>query len=471
MCFNSGGKSSTQQQNQIPKELGPLTQQSATNVFGAMQDPNLALSNFTGAQPQQIASLTPEEQFLINGSISDIDNNYMQAATSGIQQLTNGPIGSSPATTAGMEAWKANVLPLIQQQQALQGTTYGGAADEAVANAGGQEASNLIGQEIQNRMGVLGPLLNLGQMRGQNIQNALQNAGLPRDVQNQKLQADYEDMLRRYQLSEQVQLGPAMDIAPNFGGVTSTTKTSGGSGFLGSVICTELHRQGYLSDRDYDIESHMGFELYSYRPAVIDGYHRFGIPIARWMRRSKLLTWAMIPVVKAWIKLSAHPRFLFWAFTLCEKLGSTKKLEFRRNVMWAQKALEKATDEGRLESILNRGEVSHHFAPFNKKFHCYTYAREFRLIKGAFYIGKIHRHAHLNFIMRGKVRVATETGMRIFRAPDIFINEVGAKRMVYAYEDSTWVTVHLTDKTDPDKIVEELTAENYLEFEMEKNVA
>lgn len=101
--------------------------------------------------------------------------------------------------------------------------------------------------------------------------------------------------------------------------------------------------------------------------------------------------------------------------------------------------------------------VKHIFAPG-------AYAREIRLPKGSFVIGKIHKHAHLNFITKGRVRVLTESGPVEMEAPYTFVSEVGTKRMVYAVEETIWTTVHVTDETDLDKIEDYVIAKDYDEM-------
>jgi hypothetical protein len=84
--------------------------------------------------------------------------------------------------------------------------------------------------------------------------------------------------------------------------------------------------------------------------------------------------------------------------------------------------------------------------------------------KGTLIIGKIHRHQHLNFISKGKVKVFTEFGEKHLEAPCTFISEIGLKRAVYAEEDTLWTTVHLTEfdkEAELDKIETEVIAPSY----------
>lgn len=103
--------------------------------------------------------------------------------------------------------------------------------------------------------------------------------------------------------------------------------------------------------------------------------------------------------------------------------------------------------------------VKHYFAPGN-------YAREIFLPKGCVVTGKIHKHAHLNIISKGKVSVVTEFGPMVIEAPYTFVSEAGTKRALYADEDTIWTTIHPTDETDVAKIEDEIIAKNYEELGM-----
>jgi len=108
--------------------------------------------------------------------------------------------------------------------------------------------------------------------------------------------------------------------------------------------------------------------------------------------------------------------------------------------------------------------VTHHFAPS-------VYAREIFMPAGAVVVGKIHKHAHLNIISKGKVIVSTEFGKKQLVAPCTFVSEAGTKRAVYIVEDCIWTTIHPTEETDLEKIEEHVIAKDYdalLEFQREK---
>lgn len=105
--------------------------------------------------------------------------------------------------------------------------------------------------------------------------------------------------------------------------------------------------------------------------------------------------------------------------------------------------------------------LKHSFAPG-------MYAREIFLPADTFIVGKIHKHAHLNIVTRGRCTVVTEFGRREIDAtngPVTFTSEAGAKRALYVHEDTVWTTVHRTDQTDLAEIEREIIAPTYAELD------
>ena len=108
----------------------------------------------------------------------------------------------------------------------------------------------------------------------------------------------------------------------------------------------------------------------------------------------------------------------------------------------------------------------HHWAPGQ-------YAREFRLAarpwgdeRQALCIGKIHKHAHVNVVSKGRCTVYTEDGLVEVEAPLTFISQPGAKRVVLLHEDLVWTTVHAnpTDTRDLAQIEAAVIAADYDEL-------
>jgi len=89
------------------------------------------------------------------------------------------------------------------------------------------------------------------------------------------------------------------------------------------------------------------------------------------------------------------------------------------------------------------------------------YARELTLPKGSTVIGKIHKHAHLNVVLRGHVTVTTPFGTEDIKGPCIFESKPDTKRAVYAHEETVWLTFHPTDETDVDEIEKQIILPDY----------
>lgn len=103
--------------------------------------------------------------------------------------------------------------------------------------------------------------------------------------------------------------------------------------------------------------------------------------------------------------------------------------------------------------------LTHAFAPG-------AYGRQIFIPKETLVVGKIHKHAHLNFLMKGVVSVATEEGPVRLEAPLMMVSKAGTKRVVYTHEDTVWATVHLTESTDLAQIEEEIIATSYEELDL-----
>lgn len=145
------------------------------------------------------------------------------------------------------------------------------------------------------------------------------------------------------------------------------------------------------------------------------------------------------------------------------------KVRFREAILTVQDGLQQLIDSGAVQSTLDDCTLKHYFTPKDAKYNCCTYAREMMIPKGTLIIGKIHRHQHLNFISKGRVKVFTEFGEKYLEAPCTFVSEVGLKRAVYAEEDTLWTTVHLTEfekESELDKIEREVIAPSYDDMEL-----
>jgi hypothetical protein len=90
-----------------------------------------------------------------------------------------------------------------------------------------------------------------------------------------------------------------------------------------------------------------------------------------------------------------------------------------------------------------------------------VYAREITIPEGVALVGKIHLTEQLNIVSKGKIRVATEEGVRTITAPCTFISPAGTKRAGYALEETVWTVLLATELTTEEDITKAFIAPNY----------
>lgn len=144
--------------------------------------------------------------------------------------------------------------------------------------------------------------------------------------------------------------------------------------------------------------------------------------------------------------------------------GFSKNRTIKQNKKNREKIVKLQDEMMTMDQTLDQFPLTHHFAPG-------VYAREMFLPAGHTIVGKIHKHAHLNIVSKGSVILSTEEGSKELSAPCVFTSYAGTKRAVYIKEDTIWITIHVTDKTDLKEIETELIAVSFddlLEKEKEK---
>jgi len=106
--------------------------------------------------------------------------------------------------------------------------------------------------------------------------------------------------------------------------------------------------------------------------------------------------------------------------------------------------------------------------PLKHSFSDGMYVREIFIPAGTILVGKIHKHAHPNFLMKGEVEVITESNKREHLvAPLSMISPSGTKRVVRAITDTVWVTVHENKKntTNLKNLEEEIISPDYVSYQ------
>ncbi len=105
----------------------------------------------------------------------------------------------------------------------------------------------------------------------------------------------------------------------------------------------------------------------------------------------------------------------------------------------------------------------HHFAPG-------VYARELHIPAGVVLTGKIHKTEHLNIISAGRLEVYSDGEVKEICAPCTFVSKPGTKRAGFAFEDTVWTCIHVTEETDLVKIEADVIVESFELLDQQKSI-
>ncbi len=98
-----------------------------------------------------------------------------------------------------------------------------------------------------------------------------------------------------------------------------------------------------------------------------------------------------------------------------------------------------------------------HFAPG-------IYARELFMPKGHIITSLIHNQDSFVFVLYGSAQVVSEQNMgEVITGPCMLRTVEGTKRILRILEDTLWVGVFATDKTDPNELFDELIRDDHLD--------
>ena len=105
--------------------------------------------------------------------------------------------------------------------------------------------------------------------------------------------------------------------------------------------------------------------------------------------------------------------------------------------------------------------------PLKHSFSDGIYVREITIPAGMIIVGKIHKHEHPNFLLKGKVFVITEDGGQELTAPCSMISKAGTKRALYAITELVWTTIHHnpTNTQNLEELEKIIIASSYKNFD------
>jgi hypothetical protein len=100
--------------------------------------------------------------------------------------------------------------------------------------------------------------------------------------------------------------------------------------------------------------------------------------------------------------------------------------------------------------------------PLTHRFTDGLYSREVSLGAGCLVTSKTHKVQHQFFLLKGSVLVWNNEGdAQYIQAPFVGITEVGTRRVVYAIEDSVWITCHPNPDNEVLDVLESRVFEEY----------
>ena len=106
-------------------------------------------------------------------------------------------------------------------------------------------------------------------------------------------------------------------------------------------------------------------------------------------------------------------------------------------------------------------EIANTINPLKHTFADGLYIREIFMPKGQIISTGIHKKEHPYFVLKGDISVLTDKGIERIKAPYNGITKPGTKRLIYMHKDSIWITVHATDKTTPEDVLNDVVAKDF----------
>ena len=141
-------------------------------------------------------------------------------------------------------------------------------------------------------------------------------------------------------------------------------------------------------------------------------------------------------------------------------------LSRREEIQSLQDVLISQADGKNIEGDGNNIVHSDNF-PMKHTFADGIYIRQMDMETGSMVVGAIHNHLHVWFLLTGHLAVATEESIEEFVAPCYVLATPGAKRVIYAMEDSIFVNIHKNPENIKDikKLEDEIVSLTFKDYE------
>lgn len=134
--------------------------------------------------------------------------------------------------------------------------------------------------------------------------------------------------------------------------------------------------------------------------------------------------------------------------------------DFKRRKSFREKMTKLQSDMMSSDEIL-KGDDLHKYNPVKHTFADGLYIREIFNPAGQVLLTKVHKKQHTFFLLKGKMSIVTENGVKTIEAPYNGITEPDTKRLIYTHTDCVFTTVHATDLKDVEEIENEVVSDNY----------
>lgn len=223
----------TQQGAQVPPELRPLFGQ--TSALAGQFQRAASLDPFAQERVFPVSPLAPLQQAAI-GNVPFLGQAPVpeQLGILGQAGFLGGPTETSPAVQAAVQGLESQIFPRVQNQLALAGLGRSGALGQELQQQAFGSLLPVFQQGLQQQQVAAQNLANIGNIQAQRgfqqQQAALRAGELQRSPEQQAIEEQRADFLRRQALAEKGLFAPLGGFIPSTIGQTSTSQQQGGGG-------------------------------------------------------------------------------------------------------------------------------------------------------------------------------------------------------------------------------------------------
>lgn len=121
---------------------------------------------------------------------------------------------------------------------------------------------------------------------------------------------------------------------------------------------------------------------------------------------------------------------------------------------------------GSMEEACRRGLMQEFDYPLEHLFCDGLYARRNWVPAGHTIITKVHIVEHITIVLYGECHVYDHSGKKsIIDMPNMWVTKPGTLRAIYCNTDTSWITVHPSDKKTVEEAEHEIFSETFAEYQ------